>query len=517
MSRAHSVLARVILLAATPAAAADGQVFALVVANNRSLDAAVAPLRYADDDGARFYELLTSMPKAQVEVLAGLDEETQRLFPAVAAQARAPTFDELRHAVERLRGAMSEARERGVRPVFYFYFAGHGNVGTDREGYLNLADARLARSDIFREIIARSNADVTHVIIDACNSYFAVNRGDAAAARPAAAVRSFLEAESLEHYPNTGVVLSTASEADSHEWSRFKSGVFSHELLSALLGAADIDADGRVGYPELAAYVAAANVNVQDARARLVIYARPPAAHRDAPLIALDRPDSALVIPEPMTGHYYLEDDRGVRFADFNKTAEQPLRIALLGRPYYYLRSAEREALVSVAKGVVLDAGTLAFAEIDTRRRGSVEHSLMRDLYTFPFGRSFFAGYGAAATRGLPESPPGLAMTPADRGVWKWTSAAIAGAGAVAGASFLILASRASRELERDPEVTMERAVELQNDNIRMQTAAGASLGVAAMAALSFLAATYFDATVPVTAVPVAGGGETAWWLSGRF
>jgi hypothetical protein len=46
-----------------------------------------------------------------------------------------------------------------------------------------------------------------------------------------------------------------------------------------------------------------------------------------------------LDVPRELEGHYYLEDDRGVRYADFNKSREQPLRLALLDRPHYYLRT----------------------------------------------------------------------------------------------------------------------------------------------------------------------------------
>ena len=50
-----------------------------------------------------------------------------------------------------------------------------------------------------------------------------------------------------------GVVVATSSEAETHEWSRFDGGVFSHELRSGLLGSADLDGDGQVRYDEIAA------------------------------------------------------------------------------------------------------------------------------------------------------------------------------------------------------------------------------------------------------------------------
>lgn len=66
----------------------------------------------------------------------------------------------------------------------------------------------------------------------------------------------FLSFYKIAHYPNTGVVLSTASVAESHESSRYRSGIFSHQFLSALWGsstAANQNNDGGKkpadGYP----------------------------------------------------------------------------------------------------------------------------------------------------------------------------------------------------------------------------------------------------------------------------
>src|SRR5262249_39278155 len=158
-----------------------------------------------DDDGVRFYELASTFAD-DVRLLAGLDAESQQVFPGLAQVARRPSRAELREAMAALRQKMLEARrEPGVRTVFYFYFAGHGNVGVDREGYLHLSDGRLTRSELYREVIGQSPADTNHVIIDACSSYFVINRRRGGEGHEQA-IRSFLRQESLESYPNTGVL-----------------------------------------------------------------------------------------------------------------------------------------------------------------------------------------------------------------------------------------------------------------------------------------------------------------------
>ncbi|MCA9664537.1 MAG: caspase family protein [Myxococcales bacterium] len=503
------------VLAGSPALAdasptARARVFALVVANNRSLDPSLAALRYADDDGARFYELMRAIG-ARVELLSVLDAQTQRTFSGLAKQSRPPTRDGLRAAMTRLRGAMMRAQRAGERTVFYFYFAGHGGVDNSREGYINLLDQRFRRSDLYREVIARSPASLNHVIIDACNAYYMVGRrGDGKrAASVKAAIRSFLSRESLARYPNTGVVLSTTTKAETHEWSRYHSGIFSHQLRSALLGAADVDGDHRVDYHELSAYVAAANLRVRDARARLSIYARAPRADLSAPLVELDtlrriaagakrRPAPGriagfLVVPRTVQGHYYLEDDRGVRYLDFNKTAEQPLRLALLDRPYYYLRSSAREAMIRLASAGDVDASTLTQRPLQARARGSVERSFRSDLYAFPFGRAFAAGHSTANAAqpsalelGVDSSDDAPPPWYSRARTWKWLSLGVAGAGLALGVTMQVLAASASSKLS-DGGITMVRAVELQGQVNLRQAVAGVAFGVGATAAISSL------------------------------
>src|SRR5262245_49224190 len=132
-----------LVLALWPARAecASERAFVLVVANNGSLDPSIQPLRYADDDGARFYEWASTFAD-RVELLSVLDDETQKFFPQLARQARTPRRAELRAAMSRLRAEIQRAQAAGHRTTFYFYFAGHGDVGAGREGFLFLADGR---------------------------------------------------------------------------------------------------------------------------------------------------------------------------------------------------------------------------------------------------------------------------------------------------------------------------------------------------------------------------------------
>ena len=294
--------------------------YALVIGNNYSRADGIKPLSFADDDAAKFYELFTAMG-AEVRLLAVLDPDAQQHFPEATTASRPPTRGNFDKALSQLFEAMSAATAVAddIETVFYFVYSGHGELGPNREGFLSLLDTRIGRSDLYREVIARSPATWNHVILDACNAFYMVekrggaNRGDDLNAL----VRDFLKTEDLRRYPNTGVILAAASESETHEWSRWAAGIFSHELRSAMLGAADVDGDGAVSYGAAAASIEAANADITDPRARLRVYARPPLSRIGLPLVDLK---SLQGLPRlafaRAAGHYHVEDSRSVRVAD---------------------------------------------------------------------------------------------------------------------------------------------------------------------------------------------------------
>src|SRR6478735_3608723 len=279
-------------------AGARTKTYALVIAQNRSLDPGVKPLRYADDDGVKTWELL-SLYADRAALFVVMDEETARLHPDAAGLAEVPErqaiFDKLAH----FNVEMAEDVAHGDEPELFLVYAGHGDVDATGQGYINLHDARLTRSDLFHDVIGPSKAKFVHVVIDACKSYFMVNarggkkwvddRVDPASDRSDQQVRAFLldEEEQLERYPRAGVIVATSGDQETHEWSRYQGGILSHELRSALTGAADVNGDGRVEYSELRAFLAAANARVKHPEARVDVFARAPALDRHRALIDL--------------------------------------------------------------------------------------------------------------------------------------------------------------------------------------------------------------------------------------
>lgn len=388
--------------------AEETKTYAIIVANNGSVDEGVEPLRFADDDGARFYELFDGFVD-DAYLLTTLDADSQRVFGPLARRTQAPTKANLRARIKAVSERIAADRASGIESEVYLVFTGHGNVEEGGEGYLSLADGKLRRSDLYRDVIRPLDASYTHLIIDACHAYFMVrSRGgndwkdDRSGETLDEAFDAYLEGASDKPaaMSTVGVILSTAGAAEVHEWSKFRAGVFSHELRSGLLGAADADGNGEVSYRELEAYLVAANVAVTNPRARIKVFAEPPAQDKSRPLTRLDsfRDATRLVIPAGTGGRYHVEDSRGLRYADTHVDASSRSTLVLLRKPVgggvYYLRTDDAQAEIRTDADEVLTTA-LAFAERRDQSRGSVEEAFRTNLFATPFGPSFVQGFSA--------------------------------------------------------------------------------------------------------------------------
>jgi hypothetical protein len=377
--------------------------YAIIVANNLGLDPGMPRLRYADDDGARYLELL-SLITQRAELLAVLDEDTQQIHPKAAEIARPPNRASLLSTIESVFADIDRDQKAGIRTTFYFVYAGHGSVGDDGEGAMHLLDGRFTRADLFHHIISKTPARMNHIIIDACDAYLMVARRGGGGKAPSEkaindAVSGFLSKEGLEHYPNVGVLLSTSRAADVHEWSRFSAGIFSHEVRSALAGAADITGDGEVSYDEVRAFLSAANGRVQDPRAHLHAYALAPAIRHAEPLFnrALAKNAPTVVVPGTLAGHRYLEDARGVRYADLNVGKDGAVNMVLVPSSVYFLRSEREEIKLPMEAMTSIDAGQLPRSDVAIAQRGAEALTFQRDLFMIPFGRAYLDGFMASA------------------------------------------------------------------------------------------------------------------------
>lgn len=394
-------IALIAMAALTPRlASAEGAVLrtAIIVGVNEPFDTSQPTLRYADDDAARFFELLAPAVD-HVELLTVLDAESQALHADAAAHARPPSHAELVRALAAADALARRARSEGRRAELVFVYTGHGRV-RGGEGEVKLLDAVLARSELTGRVLASDAHDRTHVVVDACNAYLLVSaRGPdgVESASIDAAFERFVDGQSIDRFPRVGLVLSTSGPGASHEWSRLRGGVFSHEVRSALAGAADVGGDGRVDYVELEAFLAAANLNVPEPKGRPRVFVRAPPIDRGAALVAWrDAALPALELPAALGGHYWLEDDRGVRYAEIHKAEGHAMALRLVRRPSYSLWSGDG---LEVAR-FDAPAGRVAVAlPLIAGRSGATERSGDAagpdGLFTEPFGPRFIDGFRA--------------------------------------------------------------------------------------------------------------------------
>jgi hypothetical protein len=411
--------------AAPPVAArasAEGSSLVLIVASNRGAQLDRPPLQYADDDGVKYREVFAAIAgEDDTILLTDLDRDTARLFPALVGVVRSPTRANVQAAAQRLALRAAEARKAGREVHFYFVFAGHGDVERG-QGFLELADGPFNANDL-QALLRTIDATEAHVILDSCNSFFVVNPRKTGGRR-FATPRDV--AESLaRRLSNVGVFLSTSAEAEVYEWSELQSGVFSHAVRSGLLGAADVNHDGRVTYQELAAFVETAAVDIKNPLFRPKVFARGPNGNDDSTLVAIPRAGRVvLTVDEPGAVRLAVRDRDGLRWADAFKEPGEVLELwlprSLAGRlEVARLRTGAAEVSAIEALYLVPDDGAERVALASLPAIGSPAEprgpgDVFRALFARPFGPRALAAYAEARAR-APEPVFGIAREDAER------------------------------------------------------------------------------------------------------
>lgn len=328
--RGLALAAAVIGLGAAPVASAtpDNRALALVVTNNRSTTLSLPDLQYADDDGARYYQLFRSVAQAEdVVLLTTFDHSSAAEYPDLVKLAHPPTLASLNEAIAGLARAAEQARHQGQHTTFYFVYAGHGAVENGR-GVIDLEDGQIDGQFIERAVLERIPADTKHVILDSCNSFFVMNPrkpGGRRWATPKDMALGF-----AKRHPEVGLFLSTNSDAEVFEWSELESGVFSHEVRSGLSGAADVDGDGNISYSELAGFVDRANARIARDALRPHLYYRGPNGDTLAPLFSMPHSGGRRLVLDERETRLWIKSDHGERLLDLHKEAG-PMTLLLPG------------------------------------------------------------------------------------------------------------------------------------------------------------------------------------------
>ena len=386
-------------IAWSSAASARTVAYAIAIGNNAPPSAALPVLRYADDDAVRYYQLFARFT-AEAHLLAVLDAQTQRRYPGLGAVAEAPTLANLARVVADYADKMAADTRRGDRPVLYFAFSGHGSADATSGAFLAMLDGALTRERLYDDVVGRLPAAYVHVIVDACNAGAVVGvRGpvelDAQEAEVTLPERLAVAEGAQRTWPTVGVLIATTAGQEAHEWSRVESGVFTHEVISGLLGAADVNRDGRIEYSEIAAFIAAANRDIADPRAAPRVIARPPPIDRSAPLIAVDALRGSVFLTGDASeiGHFYLELDNGQRYLDAHLAAGAATRIALPAHAHVFVRTDTREAMIATGASGSVAIADLAFRATAVQARGSVDVAYRLGLFRHAYGDAYYRGF----------------------------------------------------------------------------------------------------------------------------
>ena len=498
MTAARAVLVALLLSSAGPVLAAGRPViFTLAIGYNgapRTGDGREAPpaLRFADDDAAAFYQFGRSVGR-RAYLLALLDADTQRRFPGLAAEARAPSLEQLNLVVAELNDQAAAAERAGDQPVVIISYSGHGVLDERGRGALTLLDGRLDQATLYQRVLAALRVRYVHLFIDACHAEAVVRPRDAQAQMVKLSgdeLAGYISGATLDRFPHVGAIVASTANTEAHEWEVYRGGVFTHEVLSGLRGAADVNGDSLLEYSELAAFLSAANGAVTDPRARLDTVVRPPSLNPRAPIVELRGAGGlARLEGEPAAlGGIYIEDGRGVRLVDLRTEPGFGVTLVLPPGQDLFLRAADREAELRLPGSGRVRLERLSWRALPMGKRGAIDASLRRGLFGTRFGRAYYQGFVdrdrdlVAVDLPVPEgaisgAPP---PTPPARGhsAGRWTligAAGLAAGAAVAGG----LALDARSDFER---TNLQREAVSARD--RYQTAGMAAVGLAATSAI---------------------------------
>jgi hypothetical protein len=216
-------------LAPVPAAA-QVERFAVVMGNDVGAPED-GPLRWAEADAARVAAVL--------QEVGGVRPENLVLLRGADAGA-----------VRRALIAVNErVRTAGREAVLFVYYSGHADAAA-----LHLGATPLELGEL-EQLVRGSAATFRLLVLDACRS------GTLTRVKGGTPIAPF-EVRVSERVPGEGAVFLTSSAAseDSQESDEIRGSFFTHALVSGLLGAADVDDDGRVTLDEVYRHAYAATV-----------------------------------------------------------------------------------------------------------------------------------------------------------------------------------------------------------------------------------------------------------------
>jgi hypothetical protein len=400
------------LASARAAVAAPGETYAVVIGwngGNREL----GPLRYADDDAARFALFFRGMEGANpapgaVRLLTEIDDDTRATLAAAnltVVPDGPPTRDAVLAAfteLGRTLAARPAATPRGRR-VLYVVYAGHGLEGRVLLKPTEGAEAGLTGAELRAALagVAAGAPDLEILVfLDACRAQSLFSERGAPDGTGPDLGDAITALEQRSARLSIGVLTASRSGRPAGEVRRLGAGFFSHVLTSGLAGAADADGDDVVTFGELAAFVA---FHTQRLTGQMPWFA-PPDGDLGAGAIDHRGRQGRLVIPAPEAGRFLVGAPGGLPvFAEAYKSAGRSLKLALPAGHYRVLREGAGGGAGTVAAFDLradVDLGSLTWSPPPVAARGEDE-ALGREDPRFAFRTPFSEGIVSTLAAGF--------------------------------------------------------------------------------------------------------------------
>lgn len=407
-------------------------------------------LRYADDDAAAFARLARDLGGHAI-VLSTFDQDTTRRFPGLSDQIRPPLQAELRAAVGEIKASLEQDRRAGLAAVVLVTYSGHGVTAAGEPPALLLADGKLTQQMLYDDVLKSFDSTPVHVIVDACHAEAIVRPRDVQAGTAPITEserHTTLSKLTLQGMPQVGAMIASSASAQAHEWDAWQHGVFTHEVISGLRGAADVNGDLRVEYSEMAAFLSAANREVSDRAARIKpVLTPPPGAPRSAIVDLRNRTELSFLLGHPgQLGGLWVESEDGLRIADLRSERDHFLRLLVPSGRLLFVRGQLGEARLMLAPGEQAHFDTLALQPRTMQPKGVLDLSLRRGLFATTFGPSYYRGFVDRNDELLPVSLPQQRQPELSRASERsverapsalaWTGVGVTGALVVASAIF---------------------------------------------------------------------------------
>jgi hypothetical protein len=335
----------------------------LVGANNGGTERAV--LRYAVDDARALGRVL---------------EDMGGVLPGDCRYLDDPDRAALLGAIRALAADVDRAKKTFRRVEVIFYYSGHSD-----EEALFLGEERVPYTEL-KELVTSLDADVRIAIFDSCAS--------GAMTLPKGVIKRapFLLDTAYDMKGYAFMTSSSASEA-AQESSRLGRSFFTHNLISGMRGAADMNLDGRITLNE--AYQFAFDGTLTQTE-RTMAGAQHPSRHiqmsgtGDVVITEIRKSAAVLVFESAFAGRIFIHDGAGVLLVEMNKTAGREVAIGLDAEVYKIFTVDESGALET--KVSLVDGKSLAVGRDDFSKAARIPATVRGTAGPARVGRSRSAG-----------------------------------------------------------------------------------------------------------------------------